>query len=238
MERANEQWDYLKTCTQVSPQNFKVAYTFAAIPARYVLENRLWKEATTLETNPAQFPMQQYPWQKAIIHFARLLGYVHTGDPDHATAELNILNKLRDELIAKKETYNANQVSIQIKSSEAWILWKAGKNAAALEKMQQAADMEDKTEKHPVTPGEVLPARELLADMLLEMHQPQKALEAYELDLANHPNRYNGLYGAAVAAERSGKQELANTYYKQLSNITGKQPEGLVAGEIIHRTYR
>jgi tetratricopeptide (TPR) repeat protein len=238
LKRAKEQWDYLKTFTKVSPPNFKGAYTFAAIPARYVLENRLWEEATDLDTSPAGFPMQQFPWQKAIIHFARLLGYVHTNQPEKASEELNTLQQLHEELLAKKETYNANQVNIQIKTSEAWILWKQGKNAAALEKMMQAADMEDKTEKHPVTPGEVLPARELLADMLLEMHQPEKALEAYELDLANHPNRYNGLFGAAVAAEQSGKQELANSYFQKLSTITGKQAARLVAAELTRPAYR
>lgn len=223
VKRAKEQWDYLETFTTVNPVNFKGAYTLAAIPARYVLENRLWKEATMLEKMPAGFPWQRFPWQEAIIHFARLMGFVHTSQRDSAQTELNTMQRLHDTLLAQKETYKANQVAIQLKTSQAWILWKEGKNAAALENMIMAADMEDKTEKHPVTPGEILPARELLADMYMQMNQPQKALEAYEADLIKHPNRYNGLHGAAEAALQCGKKEQAAAWHNQLVVITGNK---------------
>jgi tetratricopeptide (TPR) repeat protein len=86
--------------------------------------------------------------------------------------------------------------------------------------MTTAADIEDKTQKHPVTPCEVLPARELLADMLLEMNQPEKALVAYEADLKKHPNRFNGLYGAGIAAEKLKNDDKAKAYYQQLINIS------------------
>jgi tetratricopeptide (TPR) repeat protein len=85
--------------------------------------------------------------------------------------------------------------------------------------MKLAADMEDKTEKHPVTPSEVIPARELLADLLLQMNKPDQALEAYEANLKKHPNRFNGLCGAGLAAEKSGKLEKADAYYQQLMSI-------------------
>ena len=91
----------------------------------------------------------------------------------------------------------------------------------ALNLMSAAADMEDKTEKHPVTPGEVVPARELLGDMLLQMNMPEKALEAYEADLKKHRNRFNGLYGAGIAAEKSGNTEKAKLYYSQLLTVAG-----------------
>jgi hypothetical protein len=220
LKKAKEQWDYLNTFKDVSPPNLKGAYTFAAIPARYVLENRLWKEATRLTTTPAGFPMQQFPWQRGIIHFARLLGFVHLNQPDSAKNELAILNQLRNDLLAKKESYKANQVDIQIKASEGWIAWKAGNPALAVERMSMAAAMEDKTEKHPVTPGEVLPARELLGDLYLELKQPQEALAAYQSDLDKHPNRYNGLYSAAQAASQCGQKELADYYNKQLKVVT------------------
>jgi len=220
VKKAKEQWDYMNTFNNVSPPNMKGAYTFAAIPARYVLENRLWKEATQLTTTPAGFPMQQFPWQRGIIHFARLLGFVHLNKLDSAKNELAILNQLRNELLAKKESYKANQLDIQIKASEGWIALKEGNNTLALEKMNQAADMEDKTEKHPVTPGEVLPARELLADMYLEMKQPDKALDTYQADLQKHPNRYNGLNGAAQSAALCGKKDLSDYYNKQLAAVT------------------
>jgi tetratricopeptide (TPR) repeat protein len=191
------------------------------MPARYVLENKLWKEAASLKQNTT-LPWQKFPWENAITHFARLLGFVHIDKPDSARNELQILNTLRDTLLAQKDAYKANQVDIQIKAAQGWIFWKEGKNKEALEYMKLAADMEDKTEKHPVTPGEVLPARELLGDMLLLMQKPGEALLAYEDDLQKHPNRFNGLYGAATAAEKSGKTELSKNYLKQLSLITGK----------------
>jgi predicted Zn-dependent protease len=218
---AKKQLDYLKTIKEVHPANFKVAYSFASIPARNVLENRMWKEAASLEASPANFLWEKFPWQKAIIHFTRCLGAIHTDQLDLAKAEWNELNRLHDELVKQKDTYKANQVDIQINASQAWILWKEGKSNEALDKMNRAADMEDKTEKHPVTPGEILPARELLADMLMQMNKPGKALEMYEASLKKRPNRRNSLYGAWVAAEASGKKELAKIYSKQFQDLTG-----------------
>ena len=123
--------------------------------------------------------------------------------------------------MAQKDAYKANQVAIQIKTSEAWIRLKEGKNNEALKLMQFAADMEDKTEKHPVTPGEVIPARELLGDMLLQLNMPMKALEAYEADLKKHPNRFNAIYGAGLAAQKSGNMQKSKSYFQQLLNVAG-----------------
>jgi len=141
---------------------------------------------------------------------------------DSANAELKKLNVIYDTLVNQKDSYKANQVLIQIKASEAWIKFKQGKNNEALELMNLAADMEDKTEKHPVTPGEVIPARELLGDMLLQMNKPDKALEAYEADLKKHPNRFNGLYGAGLSAEKSGNPKKAGFYYQQLLTVVNQ----------------
>lgn len=218
-ELAKKQCDYLKTIRDVHPVNFKVAYAFAAIPSRYVLENKSWKEAASLETHVANISWNEYPWQKAIIHFTRLLGSVHTGNLDSASVELANLHTMHDMLMNQKDLYKAAQVAIQMKSGEAWIRFKEGKNEEALKGMYAAADMEDKTEKHPVTPGEVIPARELLGDMLLQMDKPDRALEAYEANLKKHPNRFNGLYGAAVAAEGSDNLKKAAHYYQLLTGI-------------------
>jgi tetratricopeptide (TPR) repeat protein len=218
-DSAKLQWDYLKTIKNVSPVNFKVAYAFAAIPARYLLENKNWKDAASLVTTPANFQWKDYPWQKAIIHFTRLLGSVHMGRVDSARSELKSMAIIYDTLMKQKDSYKANQVQIQMKSGEAWILFKEGKNDEAVKLMTTAADMEDNMQKHPVTPGEVIPARELLGDMLLLMNKPGKALQAYETDLKSHRNRFNGLFGAAVAAERSNNIEKAGSYYQQLINI-------------------
>lgn len=216
---AKKQWDYLKTIHEVEPVSFKVFYAFAAIPSRYVLENKMWKEAASLKIHPANLPWQDFPWQKAIIHFARLLGAVHIGDINASKAELENLHILHNDLMKQNDVYKANQVMIQIKTGEAWILLKEGKETEALQLMTLAVDMEDKTEKHPVTPGEVLPAKELLADMLLLSNKPAKALIAYEENLKKHPNRFNGLYGAGVAAERANNFEKAKYYYRQLIAI-------------------
>lgn len=218
-ELARQQCDHLHTINEVYPVNFKDAYAFAAIPARYVLENRMWKEAAVLQIHPLKFHWEKFPWQKAINCFTRLLGSVHTGNMDSARSEYKQLKIIYDTLAAQKDPYKARQVQIQIKISEAWIAFREGRNADAEKIMNLAADMEDSTEKHPVTPGEILPARELLGDMWLQMKKPDKALIAYEADLKRHPNRFNGLYGAGFAAERSGNPEKAGSYYRQIMTI-------------------
>ncbi len=214
--KAKAQWDYLKTITAVSPVNFKVAYAFAAIPARYLLENKQWQQAANLSLHPQQFPWEQYPWQKTLFHYTRLLGAVHMGDIACATKELQQLTIIHNSLTIQQDGYKANQVDIQVTTGRAWLLLKTGKENEALPLMMHAAAMEDKTEKHPVTPGEVIPARELLGDMLLEMKEPALALEAYEKNLQKNLNRLNSLYGAAVASERSYQPAKAKNYYHQL----------------------
>ena len=216
---AKQQYDYLKTVDAVYPVDFKDAYTFAAIPARYFLENKMWKEASAIKIHPNNFPWEKFPWQKAIFHFARLLGSVHIGNINLARTELKNLHSMYDTLAAQKDAYKANQVMIQIKAGEAWIKFGGRKMHEALQLMNAAADMEDKTEKSPVTPGEVLPAKELLADMLMQMNKPDEALNAYEADLKKHPNRFNGLYGAGLASEKTNNLEKAKSYYEQLTAI-------------------
>ncbi|MEO5563804.1 MAG: hypothetical protein ABIR18_10225 [Chitinophagaceae bacterium] len=216
---AKDQWDYLNTINEISPPGFKVAYAFAAIPSRYLLENRMWKEAATLEVRTANIPWNKFPWQMSIAHLARALGNVHIGKIDSARAELAKLNSMHKTLVDMKDSYKANQVMIQVKTAEAWILFKEGKNDEALKMMNAAADMEDKTEKSPVTPGEVIPARELVGDMLMQMNKPAEALVSYEADLVKHVNRFNGLYGAGLAAEKSNNPGKANTYYRKLAGI-------------------
>lgn len=217
---AKQQWGYLTTIDAVYPTNFKVAYAYAAIPSRYLLENRCWDEAAGLQILPVDFPWKDYPWQEAIIHFTRLMGAVHIGHTDSARAELAALHRIYDTLTNQKDVYKAGQVLIQIRTSEAWLALSQGKEGEALNTMILAAGLEDKTEKHPVTPCEVLPARELLGDMLLQLNKPDMALDAYAGDLQKHPNRFNGLYGAGLAALRSHDKEKARDYFRQLLSIT------------------
>ena len=217
--RAKQQLDYLNTITEVYPANFKIAYAFAAIPARYVIENKQWKEAANLQFHKANFDWQNFQWEKAITHFARLLGCVNTGGLQEAKVELTELQQAQSKLSAQKEVFKANKVLVQVKAAEAWILFKEGKHDEAIKLMNAAADLEDKTGKHPVTPGDVIPARELLGDMLMQMNKPSEAFYVYEASLKNTPLRFNGLYGAYTAAKQSGNILQAKAYSNQLVEI-------------------
>ena len=217
---AGDQVEYLKAIKAVYPADFKVAYAFAAIPSRYCLENKNWKEAADLQIPPANFSWKAFPWQESIIHFARLLGAVHIENFGAAKSELAKLNELHDALVNQKDFYKSKKVEIQIKAGEAWSQFESADKAGALNMMKLAAAMEDSTEKHPVTPGEVIPARELLGDMLLQANQNAEALNAYESVLQKNPNRFNSLYGAGRAAEKLGDEQKAVFYFKQLLTIT------------------
>ncbi|HEX6332705.1 MAG TPA: hypothetical protein VFZ78_00685 [Flavisolibacter sp.] len=208
--------DYMNSIREVHPINFKVAYAFAAIPSRYLLENNMWNEAAELEVAPAFVPWKNFPWQEAIFHFTRFMGAIRTGKMEIAKGSAEELKRLEDVLLDQQDRYKAGQVAIQITTAEAWLAFRENNHAKALQLMKQAAEMEDQTEKHPVTPGAVLPARELLGDMLLEMGQPSLALEAYEKELKQHPNRFRALHQAAVAAKASGDTKKATAYFNQL----------------------
>ncbi|EAR02001.1 tetratricopeptide repeat protein [Maribacter sp. HTCC2170] len=218
---AIEQYEYFKTFKEIFPPNFKIAYTAAAIPARIAVENKNWEEASKIELpNNIELDWEQFPWQKSLLHFAKALGSIHTNDLESAQSQLDLLSSFEDELKAINDAYKANQVAIQIKSAEAWLQLKKGNQEDALKLMTKAAEMESLTSKHPVTPGEILPADELLADMLLAIKKPKEALVVYELNLVRRPNRFNGVYGAALAAKQSGNLEKANQYFNQLIDLT------------------
>lgn len=124
--------------------------------------------------------------------------------------------------MASRDPYWAGQVEIQRRAAAAWIAYAKGEREKALKLMQSAADLESTTEKHPVTPGAVVPAREFLADMLIDLGRPDQALKEYESVLAASPNRFNGLHGAAQAAEKSGDSIKARAYYAQLTKLANR----------------
>ncbi|HYF66534.1 MAG TPA: hypothetical protein VD884_00295 [Ohtaekwangia sp.] len=226
-EKAQEQLAYLNSFTKVFPVNFKVAYAMAAIPSRIALENKNWLAAAHVQFPPFEIEWSQFPWEKSIIHFTRALGSARSGDITSSRAELAVLSEAHQKLVNGGEAYKANQVKIQIDIVSAWISFAEGKNEEALKLMEEAVNMERQTTKHAVTPGEVLPAGELLGDLLMEMGNPEKALTVYEMDLQQHPNRFNGLWGAATAA-RAIKEDLkAAKYFKILvsnnNRSTGKE---------------
>ena len=222
---ARKQLDYLRGIEQVDPVTFKTAYAFAAIPARYALERKMWKEAASLPIHPVNYPWEKFPWQEAIIHYTRVIGSVESGDVENARKELATLKNLHENLKNRKDkAIEASHVMVQIKSAEAWITFREGNKQKALVLMNEAAILEDGMEKHPVTPGEVLPARELLGEMLLEMKDPGAALQAFEKNLQSHKNRFNSLYGAGMAARMAGNNEKAQLYFKNLLDIAGPGP--------------
>ena len=219
VESAAQQLKYLATIRQVSPINFKEAYTFAASPCRAALENKNWPEAVRLPLQPSSFPWERFPWQEAIVHFGRLLGAVHGSSLIAAEKELTKLDSLHNILVRQADAYKANQVEIQVKSGQAWIAHAKGENTTALDLMKKAADMEDSTSKNPVTPGEVLPQRELYGDLLFELHQNSAAFQEYKTALEKSPNRFNSLFGAGRSAELVGDTLNAGMYYRQLLSI-------------------
>ena len=176
--------DELYKIQVVEPQTFKVAYAFTAIPARYALERRQWKEAATLQFPPSElksFPWQRFQWATAHIHFARAVGAARSGDAASARAEVEKLTAIQQALVQVKGDYDwAKQVEIQRMVASAWSAYAEGKHEEALQLLRKAADLDDATEKHPVTPGSILPAREQLAELLLELKQPQAALTEFE----------------------------------------------------------
>jgi hypothetical protein len=236
IQNARKQYEYMKSFKKIFPVNFKVAYTAAAIPSRLALENRDWKAAAELELPLADhIPWEMYPWQKAILYSAKSLGYIRSGNLEKAQEGISIMKSLHSQLTAKGEAYAALQVQIQIHILDAWMALGMGKQEEAVSLMQLAAKLEAGTTKHPVTPGEVLPAGELLGDLFLEINKPKQALAAYEADMKNHPNRFNGLFGAAMAAVKCGMEAKAQAYFNKLlkntANGMSERSELLIAKE-------
>lgn len=205
-DSAKMQLDYLRTIKEIHPANFKVAYAFAAIPARFALERKDWKMAAELPLEQANFQWNDFPWQEAIVHFTRVLGHVHLNNRDAAEKELAKLRSLYEILKTKKnKAIETAQVQVQVKAAEAWIELEKGNMQKAKTLMTEAADMEDALEKHPVTPGSVIPARELLGEMCLALLQNTEAIEAFEKNLKINPNRGLGQDGLIIAKKNAGK---------------------------------
>tara|TARA_R110002096_G_scaffold99720_1_gene221037 strand:- start:834 stop:2528 length:1695 start_codon:yes stop_codon:yes gene_type:complete len=224
-KNALEQLNEMQAVKTVFPKdNFASAYALTAIPVRVALENKNWEEAANLELPKIDFTWGKFSWEKALLHFGKLLGYSHIGNIASAEQELQILRDLHQSLLDSKDnftkTYKANQVQIQIYAAQGWINLAKGNKEDALASMKLAAKMESETSKHPVTPSEVIPADELLGDMLLSLNKPKEALDAYEVNLKGHPNRFNGIYGAAIAAKQSGNNEKTKLYFEQLIELT------------------
>jgi hypothetical protein len=242
-DRAKEILESALAFSKVDEEVFQVAYAWTAIPARFALERRHWKEAAALTLPSTAFPWERFRFAEANLYFARAIGAARSGDADLARREIDRLTSIHTALSGARGGYDwALQVQIQRQTAAAWLAQAEGKSDEALRSMRSAAELEDSTDKHPVTPGAILPAREMLGDLLLELKRPVEALREYEAVLQTAPNRFNSLYGAAHAAELAGNRQKARTYYSKLTTIcnraTGQRPELQSAKEYLNRTQK
>ena len=213
--------DEVAAIKKVDREHLVTAYALAAIPARYALELGRWADAASLLPHPNEkdFPWGEFPQGMAVLVYARALGAGRSGNASAVREEIERLETLRKAMMEAKIAYWAQQADIQIKIASAWAAFAAGNKPEALKLMREGADMEESSEKHPVTPGHVLPARELLGEMLLEVNQPALALKEFEASHKVEPNRFRGLYGAAHAAAQLGDMAKAKTYYEKLVDL-------------------
>jgi tetratricopeptide (TPR) repeat protein len=159
---------------------------------------------------------------EALTHFAWALGAARSGAPDAALRDVHHLGELRDAIKQAKSDYWATEVEVNRLGAAAWTAWAQGQPEEALRLMRSAADMEDTSEKHIVTPGRLLPARELLGEPLLALQRPAEALREFETSQQREPERFRGLYGAAQAAAHSGDLAQAKRYFGRLVEMAGQ----------------
>ena len=219
--KARELADRVAQAASLDVPQFSAGYAFAAIPARYALERRSWQEAASLDVVPTFFPWAKYPYAEAIVHFAQCVGAARTGDVPRARAALERLTAIQKGLVGQKGFDWASQVEIQRLAAAGWLARAEKKDDEAVKLLRAAAELEDATDKHPVTPGAVLPAREQLADLLAELGRPAEALAEYEASLRSAPARLNSYAGAARAAERTGQKEKAKDFEGRLQALCG-----------------
>jgi tetratricopeptide (TPR) repeat protein len=188
------------------------AYALSKFPALYALELHHWTEAAALTPAPGADSSD-----KAITYWARAMGAARAGKPAEARQDMAELDSIRQEMLKRKKSSWAQVVADAQKEAGAWVAHAEGKDEEAIKTLRAIAEEEESTGDEP----EGIPAREMLADLLLEIKHPDQALAEYETDLKFNPNRFNGLYGAASAAEMAGKNEKAASYYAQLVKVCG-----------------
>ena len=192
-----------------------LGFNALAMPARHALERSDWEAAARLPSPAEAGPA----FVKAVPRFARAVGAARSGRPEMARADIDALEMLESDLAESGEPDWAVRVGAQRLAAEAWMQWAEGEREAALDTARRAAELEETVEKHPVTPGPLLPARELYADMLLESGDAAGAQAAYETTLAREPRRARALYGAGRAAELAGNTDAAARHAAELLEL-------------------
>jgi len=218
--KAGEILEYMRGLRKFQDPNFAAAYAVGAIPARYTLERRRWKDAAAL---PIVHPEVVNPFPFAVAHteFARAVGAARSRQPQRARKALARLAELREALKEAKFQWWINQIEIQRLAAAGWLAYAEKKPDEALRLLRESVALEESSGTHPVTPGQILPAREQLGDLLMELNRREEALVEYEKSLEAFPNRFNGYYGAARAAELAGQPDRARKHYADLLKMAG-----------------
>jgi len=227
---AKKVYDEVRTIPSINMQHplvFASGYGIAAIPARIPIERGQWSEAASLTLPASEFEWSKWPQAEALIVFARALGAARSGQPARARQDVERLDSLQAALTGMKQGYWAGEVDVQRQIVKAWIARAENKTDEAVQLLRAAADAEDATEKHIVSPGRLIPARELLGELLLEANRPAEALAAFEASQQREPNRFRGYLGAARAAKAAGDAAKARTSYEKLLALAGtsERPE-------------
>ncbi len=221
-DKAKEIVDFAATVRETNPKmEFTAAYALAAIPARYALERNDWKAAAALAI-PNVPHWKSFPFMEALIEYAHALGRAHTGDLDGAEKAIARMRQLRDATHDPKFDYFKSHLDLQMKTASAWVTCVRGKPEEAVEALRKIADAEDILGKHPVSPGALVPVREQLGGLLLELGKAKEAQREFEAELKIYPGRFRGLVGAAQSAEKAGDAESARRYYEKLAAQTAK----------------
>ena len=215
---------------RLDENQFAAAYAFAAMPARWALERHDWRAAAALEIKPAWFPWDRFRNTEALVHYARAIGAARTGDVAAARRSADEIAAIRRAMPATRDYDWSGSIGAQWEAASALIASAEGKKEEGIRLLRIAADHEDAVDKHPVTPGALLPAREMLADLLLENGSAVEALMEYEAVLKNAPRRFNATGGAARAADKSGDKMKARAFAMQL-RVLGNNAEA-VRGEL------
>ncbi len=234
MARDGDAQSVVEAVGSLSETNRTADYAKAAIPARYAVERSAWRDAAALPDPAAS----KFPYTSAIRIFARALGAARSGDAESAARDLVRLDELEAALKAAKEDYWAAEVHVQQLTAHAWIAQAKGDRDLALSLMGAAADEEDRSDKSSVSPGRLIPAHELLGDMLLENGRAAEALAEYEAALQHDPRRFRSFSGAAQAAVAAGNSDKAHRYYGLLVEMGGagaQRPDLVTARQYLSR---
>jgi tetratricopeptide (TPR) repeat protein len=211
--------DEMDAMTSVDDQQPAAAYSFAAGPQRYALERHDWKASTRIELSPAWFDWKRHPQFEAVAHYGRAIGAARSGELSLARREIDALAALQKRVPPARDYDWSSAIAAQRETAEALLLFVEGKKTEGLSALRKAAEHEEAVDKHAVSPGALLPARELLGDLLLETGANADALAAYESALKIAPHRFNSVAGAARAAGLAGDRTKARGYSLDLVRL-------------------